>query len=66
MVKEKSMTTKKEGLESTPTPVPAPVHPRRSISGWRTAEERAEALRAKKQRRRAAHRITLRRSHARG
>jgi len=60
------MTTKEGSVEMTATPVPAPVHPRQNISRWRTAEERADALRAKKQRRRAAHRITLRRSHANG
>jgi hypothetical protein len=60
------MSTKEESLESTPTPVPGPEHTRQYISRWRTAEERAEALRAKKQRRRAGHRITLRRSHTKG
>lgn len=60
------MTTKEGSDETTATPAAAPVHSRPYISRWRTAEERAEALRAKKQRRRAAHRITLRRSHAKG
>jgi len=64
MLKQRSMTTKEEGLP--PNPVPAPVHLQRSISGWRTAAERVEALRAKKQSRRAAHKMTLRRSHAKG
>lgn len=60
------MATKEEASESTATPVQAPAHPRQYISRWRTAEERANGLRCKKQRRRAAHRIALRRSHAKG
>jgi hypothetical protein len=60
------MPTKDEATESTATTVAAPVHSRQYVPRWRTAEERAEALRAKQQRRRAAHRIALRRSPANG
>ena len=60
------MATREEALEPSATPVQAPVHPKQHISRWRTAEERATGLRAKKQRRRAAHKIALRRSHAKG
>jgi hypothetical protein len=60
------MSTKDERSESTVTSVPLPAHSRQYVSHWRTAEERAEALQAKKKRRRAAHRIALRRSHANG
>ncbi len=42
---------------SNPTPRPSP---------WRTAEERAAGLLAKKKHRRAAHRVALKRSHANG
>ena len=60
------MTAKEESSEPTAMSVPAPTHARQYKSRWRTAEERANGLKAKKQRRRAAHRITLRRSHAKG
>ena len=60
------MSTKNESSESAAMSVPAPARPRQYVSHWRTAEERAEALRAKKQRRRAAHRIALKRSPANG
>jgi hypothetical protein len=60
------MPTKNEGSEPAPSIVPAPEHSTQYVSHWRTAEERAEGLRVKKERRRAAHRIALRRSHANG
>ncbi len=60
------MPTKDEIPELTANSAPVPAHSRQYVSHWRTAEERAEALRAKKQRRRAAHRIALRRSPANG
>ena len=56
----------KESSEPTATSAPTPAHARQHISRWRTVEERAKGLKAKKQRRRAAHRIALRRSHAKG
>lgn len=60
------MPTKDASSEAAATSVPVPAHSRQHVSRWRTAEERAEALKAKKQRRRAAHRIALRRSPANG
>jgi hypothetical protein len=60
------MAPKEESSDSTATSAPAAVHPKQDITRWRTAEERAKALRTKKQRRRAAHRIALGRSHTNG
>jgi hypothetical protein len=60
------MSATDEILESSATPVQIPATVKQYVSQWRTAEERAEALRAKKQRRRAAHRVALKRSHANG
>ena len=51
------MTTTDETLQSAMTSFTAGASTRQYISHWRTAEERAEGLKAKKQRRRAAHRI---------
>ncbi len=50
----------------TPTTVPAPAISRYNPSPWRTAVERADALRARKKQKRTAHRATLKRSHSRG
>jgi hypothetical protein len=60
------MSTKDQGSESPATTAPLPVDSRHYVARWRTAEERATGMRAKKQRRRAAHRIALKRSHANG
>lgn len=60
------MPKKDENSESAANSVPAPARSGQYVSPWRTAEERAEALKSKKQRRRAAHRIALRRSPANG
>jgi|HubBroStandDraft_4_1064222.scaffolds.fasta_scaffold28421_3 hypothetical protein len=60
------MPIKDESSESAASSVPAPAHSKHYVSHWRTAEERADAIKAKKQRRRAAHRIALRRSPANG
>jgi len=60
------MSPKEESSEPTATSAPAPLHAKPHVSRWRTAEERTTALRAKKQRRRAAHRISLGRSHTKG
>lgn len=58
------MPTKDQTSESAA--IPAPAHSTQYVPRWRTAEERAAAIKAKKQRRRAAHRISLRRSPANG
>jgi hypothetical protein len=42
------------------------TRPKMAIPAHRTADERAAALLAKKKQRRAAHRVTLRRSHTKG
>lgn len=60
------MTMKENNSELPATPGTAPERPKQHVIRWHTADERAAALRAKKQRRRAAHRIALRRSHANG
>ena len=60
------MPTKDETTESTTITVPAPVHARQYVPCWRTAQERAVGLKAKQLRRRAAHRLALRKSHANG
>ncbi len=60
------MAPKEESSEPTATSAPTPPHAKQYVSRWHTAEERATALRAKKQRRRAAHRISLGRSHTNG
>jgi hypothetical protein len=60
------MVATNEVPEPTATPAQAQVTPKQYVSRWRTAGERADALRAKKQRRRAAHRVALKRSHANG
>lgn len=60
------MATKDETLEASATTVLAPVHAGQYVPRWRTAEERAKGLKAKQLRRRAAHRVALRKSHANG
>ena len=55
-----------ESAATIATSTAAPAHSRQYVPRWHTAEDRADALRAKKQRRRAAHRIALRRSPANG
>jgi len=60
------MTTKEQTSAVTSTSEQTAVPMRQHVTCWRTAEERAGALKAKKQRRRAAHKIALRRSHANG
>lgn len=60
------MNDKGKSSEPTTTSVPTVGNPKQHVARWHTAEERAAALLAKKQRRRAAHRIALRRSHAKG
>ena len=60
------MPTKDETSESTATTGSAPVHAKQYVPRWRTAEERAKGLKAKQLRRRAAHRVALKKSHAKG
>jgi hypothetical protein len=60
------MTAEEESSAVTSTPDPPSVPAKQHVTRWRTAEKRAAGLSAKKQRRRAAHRVALRRSHANG
>ena len=60
------MTTNTEIPEANVAPAQLLIHPKPQVSRWRTADERAEGLRTKKLRRRAAHRVALRRSHSKG
>jgi hypothetical protein len=56
------MTTAPETSETNPLP----VAPKQPVTRWHSTEQRVAALHAKKLRRRAAHRVALRRSHANG
>jgi hypothetical protein len=60
------MTTTPEIPDANAAPAQVLVNPKPHISRWRTASERSEGLRTKKLRRRAAHRVALRRSHSKG
>lgn len=60
------MTSKDGTSDSAATTVSVPAHSTQYVAHWRTAEERAQALKTKMRRRRAAHRIALRRSPANG
>jgi hypothetical protein len=53
-----------EGMNTTPVQTSPSLT--QNASPWRTAEERAAGILAKKKQRRAAHRVTLKRSHAKG
>jgi len=44
----------------------ASAKPKRDVPQERSADKRAEAIRAKKKKKRDAHRVTLRRSHTKG
>lgn len=48
------------------TSVATPAKPKQKVATPRTANARAESVRAKKKRRRASHKIALRRSHSNG
>ena len=61
------MVTPGTGIPETTTAPPlAPAKPKRDIPQERSADKRAEAIRAKKKKKRDAHRVTLRRSHTKG
>ena len=55
-----------ETPEPTATPASGETHPREKASLDRGTDKRADALRAKKKKKRAAHRVALRRSHTKG
>jgi hypothetical protein len=48
------------------TPAKTQTHPRQNASLDRVADKRADAVSAKKKKKRAAHRVALRRSHTNG
>jgi hypothetical protein len=60
------MPTEQEIPETNAAPAQSLVKPKQSVSRWRTAVERSQGLRSKRLRRRAAHRVALRRSHSKG
>jgi hypothetical protein len=68
LIKEKrgeDMTNPEQEVTSA-TPGHTSSSPTQRTSPWRTAQERAAGLLAKKKHRRAAHRVALRRPHANG
>ena len=52
--------------EATKPPAETRAKPKSGAPQERSADKRAEALRAKKKKKRDAHRVTLRRSHTKG
>jgi len=60
------VTPEMEVPEPTATPAKPQTHPAQNASVDRVTDQRAEALRAKKKKKRDAHRVTLRRSHTNG
>lgn len=55
-----------ESAQEGVTQSKAATEPAQAVAPPRTADKRAAALLAKKKQRRAAHRVTLRRSHTKG
>ncbi len=55
-----------ENPEPTAAPAKAQALPSQNASRDGVADKRADALRAKKKKKRDAHRVTLRRSHTKG
>jgi hypothetical protein len=55
-----------ESPESIAVPVKTQPQPTRMAAPDRVADKRADALNAKKKKKRAAHRVALRRSHTNG
>ena len=51
---------------ATPTPAQTQTDSRQNVSRDRGTDKRADAVSAKKKKKRAAHRVTLRRSHTKG
>jgi hypothetical protein len=52
--------------DPTASPAKTQTNPRQSASLDRVADKRADAVRAKKKKKRDAHRVALRRSHTKG
>lgn len=55
-----------EIAEPTAVPTKTQMNPRKGASADRVADKRAAVLSAKKKKKRAAHRVALRRSHTKG
>jgi hypothetical protein len=55
-----------EIAEPAAMPAKTPTNPRKGASSDRVADTRAAVLSAKKKKKRAAHRVALRRSHTKG
>ena len=60
------VTPEMEIPEVAAAPAEARVNPKPSGRQERSPDKRAEAIRAKKKKKRAAHRVALRRSHTKG
>jgi hypothetical protein len=60
------VTPETETSEPTAAVAEPRVAPKRDVPQVRSADKRAEAIRAKKKKKRDAHRVALRRSHTRG
>ena len=61
------MTTSEiEVPETTSVAEPTQAQPKKNTTHDRATEKRAEAVRAKKKKKRAAHKVALRRSHTGG
>ena len=60
------VTPETETSEPTAAAAEPRVTPKRDVPQARSADKRAEAIRAKKKKKRDAHRVTLRRSHTKG
>lgn len=60
------MASEEETPTATATPGQTHVSAKQVVTRWHNAAERAEGIKAKMKRRRAAHRISLRRSHSKG
>ncbi len=61
------MTTSEiEAANRTAVVEPAQTQPKKDATSNRTVDKRAEAVHAKKKKKRAAHKVALRRSHTGG
>ncbi len=60
------VTPATEMPEPTTASTDPQVSPKHAVPQVRSADKRAEAIRAKKKKKRDAHRVTLRRSHTKG
>jgi hypothetical protein len=59
-------TAETEVATATPVVEPAQAQPKKNTPSHRVADKRAEAVLAKKKKKRAAHKVALRRPHTGG